>query len=84
MRQNTGKKLPFYLAAATKEKTTDIDVVRIEQDVLDLAMTDFKFKVSEYDAIKKGIIPPERCQKCEYCKSTKLLTKPTSSEEYYL
>lgn len=27
VRQNTGKKLPFYLAAATKEKVTDIDIV---------------------------------------------------------
>lgn len=84
VRQNTGKKLPFYLAAATKEKTTDIDIVRIEQDILDLAMEDFKYKVAEFDATKKGIIEPERCEKCEYCKSTKKLTEPTSSEEYYL
>ena len=73
-----------YLSAATKEKTTDIDIVRFEQDILDLAMEDFKYKIAEYDALKKGIIEPERCEKCEYCKRTKKLTEPTSSEEYYL
>lgn len=84
VRQNTGKMLPFYLAAATKEKTPDIDVLRIEQNILDFAMEKFKYNVAEYDAIKKGIIEPVRCQKCDYCRSTKLLTEPTSSEEYYL
>lgn len=82
--QNTGKKLPFFLAAATKEKITDIDVLHINQKSLDFAFDHFKANVELYDAIKKGIIEPERCGKCEYCKSTKKLTEPTDSEEYYL
>lgn len=84
VRQNTGKTLPFFLAAATKEKITDIDVLHINQKSLDFAFDHFKANVELYDAIKKGIIEPERCGKCEYCKSTKKLTEPTDSEEYYL
>ena len=84
VRQNTGKALPFFLAAATKEKITDIDVLHINQKSLDFAFDHFKANVELYDAIKKGIIEPERCGKCEYCKSTKKLTEPTDSEEYYL
>jgi len=84
VRQNTGEKLPFYLAAATKEKTTDIDIVRIKQDDLDMALDRFKQDVELFDAIKKGVIEPERCGKCEYCKSSKVLTEPTESDEYYL
>jgi len=84
VRQNTGKTLPFYLAAATKEKTTDIDIVHVNQKSLDFAMERFKHNVEMFDAIKKGIIEPERCEKCEYCKSTKVLTEPTDSEEFYL
>lgn len=84
VRQNTGKTLPFYLAAATKEKTPDIDIVYMNQKSLDFAMERFKANVELYDAIKKGIIPPERCEKCEYCKNTKVLTEPTDSEEFYL
>jgi hypothetical protein len=84
VRQNTGKTLPFYLAAATKEKTTNIDIVHITQDYLDFAMEHFKQNVEMYDAIKKGIIAPDRCELCEYCKKSKVLTAPTEADEYYL
>jgi hypothetical protein len=84
VRQNTGKTLPFYLAAATKEKTTDIDIVHIKQELLDYALDRFKRYVEMFDAIKKGIVPALRCEKCEYCKSSKVLTEPTESDEFYL
>jgi hypothetical protein len=84
VRQNTGEKLPFYLAAATKEKHTDIDVILLNQNMLDFALEDFKRDVEMFDAIKKGIIPAERCGKCEYCRNTKVLTAPTESNDYYL
>ena len=81
--QNIGKQLPFYLAPATKEKEPNIDVIHIGQLYLDYAMEHFEEKVALYDAIKKGILEPERCEKCEYCKRTKILTAPTEAEEYY-
>lgn len=84
VRQNKGKVLPFHLDAATKEKTPDIDVLRMNQRSIDFAFDKFKANVELYDAIKKGVIEPERCGKCDYCKSTKVLTEPTDSEEYYL
>ena len=84
VRQNTGLKLPFYLNAATKEEITDIDVIHVKQDALDYALECFKQDVESYDAMKKGIIKPDRCEKCEYCKLTKILKKPTESDEYYL
>lgn len=84
VRQNTGKTLPFYLAVATKEKVTDIDIIHINQKSIDFAFDRFKANVEMYDAIKKGIIPPERCGKCAYCKETKVLTEPIDSEEFYL
>lgn len=83
VRQNTGEKLPFYLAAATKEKTTNIDVLHIPQNMLDFALEGFERDVEMYDAIKKGIMDPERCENCEYCKISKVLTKPTEADEFY-
>ena len=82
--QNTGKRLPFIIAAATKEKTTDIDLININQKSLDFAFEKFTNNVEMYDAIKKGIIEPERCEKCDYCKKTKVLTALRDSEEFYL
>ncbi len=84
VRQNTGEQLPFYLAAATKEKVTDIDIVKISQHMLDFNLDRFKRNVEMYDAIKLGFVEPDRCQKCEYCKKSKVLTQPTDSEEFYL
>lgn len=84
VRQNTGERLPFYLAAATKEKITDIDIVHLSQEMLDFALERFERDVEMYDAIKKRIIAPDRCEKCEYCKTTKKLKEPTDSENYYL
>ena len=84
VRQNTDLRLPFYLDAATKEEVTDLDIVHVTQDALDFALERFKQDVESYDAIKKGIIKPDRCDKCEYCKLTKVLKKPTESDEYYL
>lgn len=83
VRQNTGLKLPFYLAAATKEKTTDIDIWHIPQGHLDFAFENFKENVFLYDAIKKGIIEPERCEKCDFCKATKVLTEPREADEVF-
>lgn len=84
VRQNIGKRLPFYLAAATKEKIPDIDIVHIPQNMLDFALEEPKRDIEMYDAIKKGIIDPERCEKCDYCKASKVLSEPTEADEFYL
>lgn len=81
VRQNTGEKLPFYIVAATKEKVTDIGVFQIEQELLDFELERFKDHVGAYDLIKKGVIPPDRCEKCDYCKSTKILERAMKVSE---
>lgn len=81
VRQNTGKRLPFILAGATKEPVPDIDLIQIEQDELDFCLERFSEKVELYDAIKKKVIKPERCEKCAWCKETKRLKAPRSSIE---
>lgn len=83
VRQNTGKKLPFYIAAATKEKVTDLDIIHLDDEMLNNALIRFGQDVEYFDAIKKGAIEPTRCEKCEYCKQTKVLKEPTESETFY-
>lgn len=85
VRQNTGKRLPFFIAAATKEKEPDIAIFEVSQDYLDIELQKFKENVLEYDAIKKGLVEPERCEHCNYCKMTKVLKEVVSIEEldYY-
>ncbi len=80
VRQNTGKVLPFYIAAVTKEKEPDIGIFEIPQSYLDVELESFRSKVMLYDTIKKGMIEPERCEHCDYCKASKVLSKAVSLE----
>ena len=81
VRQNTGKKLPFFIAAGTKEADgPDKKIIEIPQSYLDVELERFKEKVTYFDAIKKGFIEPERCEHCTFCKATKVLTEPTNLE----
>lgn len=83
VRQNTGKQLPFYIAAATKESVTDIQGLIMPQEFLDERLSYFKGLVRHYDNIKKGIEQPERCEKCDYCKSTKHFEVINAADFYY-
>ena len=82
VRQNTGEKLPFFLNAATKEKIADFDVFGIPQKTLDYQLEKAKAGIVRFDAIKKGIIEADRCGKCAYCKSTKVLTEPVMLDDW--
>lgn len=73
---NTGKKLPFYIVAVTKEKVPDVAVIEIPQHVLDMALDVVAAKIDRFDLIKTGDIDPEGCGRCDYCKKSKLLTAP--------
>lgn len=70
------KPLPFYIVAVTKEKVPDVAVIEIPQHVLDTALKIVEAKIDRFDLVKIGEIEPERCEKCEWCKSTKLLAVP--------
>ena len=38
-----------------------------------------KAEIERFELIKRGEVEPIRCERCDYCKSTKILTGP---EEY--
>lgn len=76
-----GKQLPFFLAIATKEDVTDIEIVKVEQFDMDDALADFKKNIHRFDAMKKGETEAFGCGRCDYCKSIKKLTAPISSDD---
>ena len=75
--------LPFILACATKEPTTDLALISIPQHKLDTALEIIKALAPQFDDIKKGIIPPTRCESCDYCKKTKVLSRVVSYDEMF-
>lgn len=78
-----GNKLPFYLAAASKEPVTDIQGLHIPQEYLDERMEYFRGMLPRYAAIKRGEIEPTRCEHCDYCKSTKKFHVVDAADLYY-
>lgn len=79
-----GNKLPFYICAVTKENESDLAVIEIPQEWIDEAMEVIKNHIGVIQAIKEGAIEADRCECCDYCKSTKKLTRVISAEELTL
>lgn len=77
---NTGKQLPFFIAAASKEKEPDIEVIAFRQLELDCTIDFVQTNIDRVMDIKKGIIQPEICGYCDYCKNTKKLSVPIYRE----
>lgn len=69
--QNTGKRLPTYIAAITKEDPSDIGIFEIPQNKLDYALNIIKHNLPRIKQIMNGEVAPHRCETCEYCKMTK-------------
>lgn len=64
-------RLPFYLAAATKEAVTNFDIFQIDQPTLDMALREIEGKIPRFIAVKSGLEEPHYCGVCDYCKSVK-------------
>lgn len=70
---NTGKKLPCYISVVTKEDVPDYEVVFVDQLTLDHALNEIEMNMPTVLMVKNGDVEPVRCEKCDYCKSTKVL-----------
>lgn len=71
---NTGKKLPCYISVVTKEDSPEIAVINIDQMTLDHALNEIEMNMASVLMVKSGDVEPFRCEKCDYCKATKVLT----------
>lgn len=74
--QNTGKRLPFYIAGISKEKEPNIEVIYISDTYLREALDMVESNLPHILAVKAGEQEPGRCECCDYCRYTKVLKKP--------
>lgn len=79
--QNTGKRLPFYIAAASKEKEPNIEIIQIDDDHLKEKLYEVEQNTPKILMLKNKEISPIRCGICDWCKHTKVLTKPIHYSE---
>jgi len=78
VRQNTGKKLPFYIAGATKEKEPDIRIIHVTDNYLQEALSVVEANTPRILRLKSGELEPDRCELCDCCRHTRVLTRPIS------
>ena len=78
VRQNTGEKLPFYIAGATKEKEPDIRIIHVTDNYLQEALSVVEANMPRILRIKSGEYQPDRCELCDCCRHNRVLTKPIS------
>ena len=67
--------LPFFIAAADKTKSPDIEIIGIPQTRLDEALASVQANINRVIDVKAGNVEPDRCGTCDYCKSTKVLSE---------
>jgi len=81
VRQNTGETLPFYIAAASKEGETDIEIIHIDSAHLKTKLIEIEQNIPKILMLKNREVEPIRCELCGYCKHTKILTAPIHYSE---
>lgn len=76
--RNTGLRLPFYIAAGTKEEEPNIEVIQVTQNYLDEAKNMVEMNMPRILRVKNGEVEPDRCEMCDCCRHTKVLKRPIS------
>ena len=76
VRQNTGERLPFYIAGISKESSPNIEIIHVNNLYLDEALNIVRENVERIQDLKTGRREPERCECCDYCRETKILKHP--------
>ncbi len=74
--QNTGTRLPFFIAGASKESEPDIEIIGIDKLALRNSYIEIKNNINRIMGLKAGKVEPDKCNVCPWCKQNKVLTKP--------
>lgn len=74
--RNTGKRLPFFIAGISKEKTPNIEIIHVQNRFLEEALRMVESNMPHILNLKRGYALPIRCEQCDYCRSTKVLKSP--------
>lgn len=68
-----GHNLPCYIAAITKEEPPDLAVIEIPQSRMDAEIDFVSSRIEMFKGMKDGVLEPDRCEKCAYCRATRKL-----------
>lgn len=80
-RRKNKKRLPTYLAVATKEDVTDLEIIHIPHWRHEECLSDVEKNMPKFIAYKNGELEAPGCGVCPYCRSVKKLAGPISFED---
>lgn len=72
----TGRDLETYLAVVTKETPANIEIIHIPKWRREELLDEVAKQMPRIIEVKSGLVLPERCEVCDYCRATKVLTEP--------
>lgn len=79
-RRKNKERLPTYLAVATKEDVTDLEIIHIPHWRHEECLSDVEKNIPRILAYKSGELEAPGCGVCPYCRSVKKLTAPIDFE----
>lgn len=79
----TGLKLPTYIAAVDKGNPPDIEILYLDNEHLKECLAEVERYVPTIQAIKRKEAEPVACENCAYCKSVKKLKSPIHYTELF-
>ena len=65
----------------TKQEPSDRKLILIDEARLNVEEGVVEYWAERFQKIKEGVIKPNRCGRCAYCRATKRTTKATTYEE---
>ena len=88
-RQNTGDKLPCYIAAISKDKTNNIPhprlaVIEVPEMVMAERLEEIKSNINHIQELKEGLYEPIPCGICDFCADTLPLERVVSADQLIL
>lgn len=78
IRQNYNDTLEAFIAAVSKEQPCDKEIIRFDNEDLECRLRQLEVELPRVIDVWKNKIPAnelERCEVCEYCRSTKTIKK---------
>lgn len=74
LQDNLGEWYTPYIVAVTKENPPNKAVLHFEETRFDFEYEYIESEIERMLQVKAGELEPERCEKCEYCRTTRKLT----------
>lgn len=78
-----GEKVPFVIAATTKEAVPERALLNIPQEDMNVKLEFLKSYLPHIQALKQGKIEPTFCGKCDFCKTLAKTTKIYNYRDYF-